>query len=311
MPEPDDSAVQERVANDGSNANSGHCLEVFLAMYASQCKKSATEMNPRALQAAVAMQEAIDQSKREVSDTGINAIGATYTLHAVPLGLSGSQTLFPSIACMPLVKLDLTDCYLGDAGTRTLAELLSTSSRCGHVMRVIYLGGVGITDASPLACFVTAAYHLQLLDVSRNRIGTQPHGLAVLCAAMQHHKSIREVNLSDNLISGSCTVSVRAIAEWVVCAGHGDVLHRIDLRFNTMGMLREVGGVAVPATTKVTRLIYGTHSLVDALLFNNTLESLELYGNALSADVLDVVGAKLAVNKRTKEILRKSLAQVA
>ncbi|RNF23629.1 leucine rich repeat containing 45 [Trypanosoma conorhini] len=311
MSEPGVSATQEGVANRGSTANGGRCLESFLARYASRCKESATEMNPRALQAAVAMQEALEKTKGDVSDVGAKARGATYTLSAVPLGVSGSQALFPAIACMPLVRLGLADCYLGDAGTRILAEALSTSSRCGSVMRVICLSGVGITDASSLACFVTATQQLQLLDVSRNRIGTQPHTLAVLCAAMRHHKSLQEVNLSDNLITGSCAVSVQAIAEWVVCAGHDDVLHRIDLRFNALGMLREAGSVAAPALMKGTRLIYAAHPLVDAVLLNNTVESLELYANALSADVLDVVEAKLAVNRRTKEILRKLFAQEA
>ncbi|PBJ75885.1 hypothetical protein BCY84_10587 [Trypanosoma cruzi cruzi] len=311
MPEPVVCATQE-TGTDGSNqVNKSICfLEVFLSMYALRCKESAIEMNPRALQAAVAMQDAADIAKRDLSDSDTTTRGVTYKLNGVPLGVSGSQALFPAFACMPLVKLDLNDCYLGDAGTRTLAEVMSTSSRCGTMIRDIHLSGVGIVDASSLTCVMTAAHQLELLDVSRNRIGTQPHGLAVLCASMHHHKSLREVNLGDNLISGSCVVTIRAIAEWVVCAGHDDVLHRIDLRFNTLGILREFGGVVIPSRTNLTHFIYGAHPLVDALFLNNTLEYFELYGNALSADVIEVLEAKLAVNRRTKKTIQKSHTQL-
>ncbi|KEG12946.1 leucine rich repeat containing 45 [Trypanosoma grayi] len=285
-----------------SNSNN-QWLELFLRMYALHCKESDMEMNSRALQAAVSMQDALETDKRQLSSHSPSTPAVAYVLTAVPLVVSEAHALLSALAYLPLARLDFSECYLGDAGTRVLADALSTSSRCNGTLRALHLRGVGVSDATPLAYLVTAAQHLHILDLSCNKLGTRPQGVSVLCGALQHHPALREVHLGDNMISGGCGVSLRAIAEWVVCAGHGGALQRIDLRFNAFGFSRDI---AAPATAvRASSCIYGSHPLVDALLFNNTLEFLELKGNALPVDIIDAIEAKLAVNRRTKEIIRR------
>ncbi|ORC86398.1 leucine rich repeat containing 45 [Trypanosoma theileri] len=284
-------------------------LELFLRIYALKCKESAIEMNPRVLQAAVEMQKSTVPIKNRTTHEGVSLnhsdkIEVSYTLTGMSLGVSGIKALIAALIALPITILDLSGCYLGDSGFAALADAVSTSSS-SLLLRSLNLSAVGATDAGPLANLVTSSQQLQVLDLSCNKLGTRSAGLAVLCGAMQYHTALREVFLSDNFINGGCDTTMRAIAEWLVCSGRTGVLLHIDLRFNTLGFSRDLAASA--GVVRMTRCVYGTHPLVDGLMFNNILEYLDLEGNAFPEDVLDVIDAKLAVNRRSKESIRREL----
>ncbi|CCD16939.1 unnamed protein product [Trypanosoma congolense IL3000] len=270
----------------------GRCLELFFQQYAQHCRESGIDMSSKALNAATEM-----QSTYSTPDS------CKYVLNAVVLDGVGVRALFAALTVLPLAVLDLSDCYLGDTGMRVLAEVLSTSTRLVCSLRTIKLRGIGLNDGSSLASLIMILPHLRFIDISSNRLGTQPSGFSLLCKVMGNHPHLQEVHLNDNMISGCCKVCVCAIAEWIVVAGRTCMLQHVDLRFNALGL--HTGGFyhSLIDGKEERRGIYGFHPLVDALLLNNALEVFDVRHNGLACDVLDAVGAKLAVNKRTKGVL--------
>ncbi|SCU64829.1 Leucine Rich repeat, putative [Trypanosoma equiperdum] len=280
--------------SEGDRTSAVRYLDLFLRLYEEYCDVAEVEANSRVLQAATVM-----QSNSHAPDL------LSYVVSAAALGIGGTRALAPALASLPLKVLNLSECYLGDAGLRVLAETLGASSHSTGGLRVLELRGISASDGSSVALLVTALRSLQLLDVSSNRFGTRPPGFALLCAAMGYHPALREVHIADNMVSGCCESCVGAIAEWLVKASRACMLQHVDLRFNTLGLYRRGLYNTVVDGKEVQCTLYGFYPLVDALLLNNSIEVLEVGNNGFPPGVLDAIEAKLAVNKRTKKALQE------